>query len=357
MSQAWSDKIRKVKPYVPGEQPKIVNVIKLNTNENPYPPSPKVAEALKNIDISRLRLYPDPEAAQLTQTLSEYYGLESGQIFVGNGSDEVLALAFLTYFNSDKEILFPNISYSFYPVYGDLYNIKYRKVPLKDNFEINKDDYLVPNGGIVFANPNAPTSIALSLSEIEDILRANRDVVVVVDEAYVDFGAESAIGLINKYDNLVIIQTYSKARALAGLRLGVALGSEELISHLKAVKNSFNSYPIDYIAQVLATEAIKDVDYFEEIRDKVINTRERVIAELRELGFIVADSKANFVFVTHEELSAKDLFEFLKENKIFVRYFNSPIIDNHLRISIGTDEEMDELLKFIRIYMQKSLDK
>ncbi|GIM29607.1 histidinol-phosphate aminotransferase [Clostridium polyendosporum] len=355
MSKAWIDKIRKVTPYVPGDQPKVTNIIKLNTNENPYPPSPRVAEALKNIDTNRLRLYPDPEATELTQALADYYGLGSDQVFVGNGSDEVLALAFLTYFNSDKEILFPNISYSFYPVYGDLYGIKYRKVPLNDNFEINKNDYMVTNGGIIFPNPNAPTSIEAPLEVVEDIVKANRDVVVIIDEAYVDFGAQSAVELINKYDNLVVVHTYSKSRALAGLRLGVALGSKEIISHLKAVKNSFNSYPIDYIAQTLATAAIKDVDYFKEITNKVINTRDYVTTELKKLGFVVPDSKANFLFVTHPQLSAKDLFEFLKENKIFVRYFNSPLIDNHLRITIGTDEEMGELLKFIKTYLEKNL--
>ncbi|MEW9123670.1 MAG: histidinol-phosphate transaminase [Thermotaleaceae bacterium] len=352
MSQRWKENVRKVIPYVPGEQPKRGDIIKLNTNENPYPPSPKVAEALKNIDPGKLRLYPDPESFALVETLSNYYRLGQDQIFVGNGSDEVLALAFLTFFNSEKEILFPNISYSFYPVYGDLYNIKYRKIPLKENFEINKKDYFTQNGGIIIANPNAPTSIALPLKDVEEIIKANRDVVVIVDEAYVDFGAVSAVDLIHQYDNLLIVQTYSKSWALAGLRLGVALGSKELISCLKAVKNSFNSYPVDYIAERLAIAAVEDEEYFKEIRDKVMSTRDAVTDTLRELGFVVPDSKANFLFVTHPELSAKELFEFLKENNIFVRYFNAPLIDNHLRISIGTDEEMAELIKFIKIYME-----
>lgn len=352
MSQRWKENVRKVIPYVPGEQPKRGDIIKLNTNENPYPPSPKVAEALKNIDPGKLRLYPDPESFALVETLSNNYRLGQDQIFVGNGSDEVLALAFLTFFNSEKEILFPNISYSFYPVYGDLYNIKYRKIPLKENFEINKKDYFTQNGGIIIANPNAPTSIALPIKDVEEIIKVNRDVVVIVDEAYVDFGAVSAVDLIHQYDNLLIVQTYSKSWALAGLRLGVALGSKELISCLKAVKNSFNSYPVDYIAERLAIAAVEDEEYFKEIRDKVMSTRDAVTDTLRELGFIVPDSKANFLFVTHPELSAKELFEFLKENNIFVRYFNAPLIDNHLRISIGTDEEMAELIKFIKIYME-----
>ncbi len=348
MSKAWCDKVRKVTPYVPGEQPKVTNIIKLNTNENPYPPSPEVEKALKNIDIDRLRLYPDPESSELAKVIGDSCGLESSQVFIGNGSDEVLALAFLTFFNSDKEVLFPDITYSFYPVYGDLYGIKYRRVPLNDNFEINKEDYMVPNGGIVIANPNAPTSTAVPLEVVEDIIKSNSDVVVIVDEAYVDFGAESAVKLVNKYDNLLVVQTLSKSRALAGIRLGFALGSVEIIAYLKGVKNSFNSYPIDFVAQKLAAAAIKDEAYFKEITGRVIKTRDYLTAELKKSGFIVADSKANFLFVTHPEIPAKALFEYLKENKVYVRYFNAPRVDNHLRISIGTDAEIEELLKFIR---------
>ncbi len=353
MSEGWKSHSRKVTPYVPGEQPKSQNLIKLNTNENPYPPSPKVEACLRNIDVSRLRLYPDPQATELTAALSNYYGVECEQVFVGNGSDEVLALAFLAFFNGDKEILFPNITYSFYDVYAELYDIKHRKVPLNEQFEIDINAYKVENGGIIFSNPNAPTSIAISVEQIEDILKANRDVVVIVDEAYVDFGAESAVDLIHQYHNLLVIHTYSKSRALAGLRLGVAIGSKELIAHLEAVKNSFNSYPIDMIAQELATVAIQDVEYFKRITSKVIQTRTYVMTELRKLGFTVADSKTNFVFVTHPTLLAKDLFEFLKTYQIYVRYFDKPFIDNHLRISIGTDEEMDQLLKHIRMYMTR----
>jgi histidinol-phosphate aminotransferase len=353
MNQLWQDKIRKVIPYVPGDQPKVTNLIKLNTNENPYPPSPKVLEALRNFDVEKLRLYPELEPTGFLEALSDYYGIRKEQIFIGNGSDEVLALAFLTYFNSEQPLLFPNITYSFYPVYAELYDIKYKRIPLDENFEINPGDYKVPNGGIIFANPNAPTSIGAPLATVEDIIQANQDVVVIIDEAYVDFGGESAVELINKYDNVLVIQTFSKSRALAGLRMGLALGSKELIQHLENVKNSFNSYPIDSIAKVLAEAAIKDVDYFKEITEKVIKTREFVISELRGMGFVLPDSKANFVFVSHPEISAKALYEFLKEHNIFVRYFSSPLIDNHLRITIGTDEEMNILLKHIRLFLDK----
>lgn len=352
MSSTWSDKIRKVTPYVPGEQPKDTNIIKLNTNENPYPPSPEVAKELKNINVDRLRLYPDPESFELASTIADCYGLDTSEVFVGNGSDEVLALSFLTFFNSDKEILFPNISYSFYQVYADLYGIKYRKIPLDENFKVNKEDYMIPNGGIVIANPNAPTSIAMSLDAIEDIIKANRYSVVIIDEAYVDFGADSAVKLINKYDNLLVVHTFSKSRSLAGIRLGYALGSKELITYLKGIKNSFNSYPIDYISQVLATAAMKDIAYYKKVNDKVIKTREYLSAELKKSGFFVSDSSTNFLFVTHPILSARSLFEYLKENNIYVRYFNSPLIDNHLRITIGTDEEIDVLLKFITYFME-----
>jgi histidinol-phosphate aminotransferase len=352
MEKLWRDKLRKIAPYVPGDQPKVENMIKINTNENAYPPSPKLKEALSTIDPDKLKLYPDPWSDELVSALADYHHLDKDQIFVGNGSDEVLALAFLTFFNSDKEVLFPDIGYSFYPVYGNLYNIKYRQVPVDENFKLIKEDYLVPNGGIIFANPNAPTSIDVGLDFIEDILKANRDVIVIIDEAYVDFGAESAVKLIERYDNLLVIQTYSKFLALAGIRLGVALGSKELIDALKAVKDSFNSYPIDTIAQTLATAAIKDVAYSKDSARKIINTRDYVTNELRNLGFILPDSKTNFLFVTHPELSMKELFEALKQENIFVRYFNSPRISNHLRITIGTDKEMEVVLGFIRNYVQ-----
>ncbi len=355
MEKLWRDKLRKVAPYVAGEQPKQKGIIKINTNENAYPPSPKLKEAMQAFDLDRLKLYPDPTSDQLVSALADYHHLNNDQLFVGNGSDEVLALAFLTFFNSDKEVLFPDIGYSFYPVYGNLYNIKYRQVPVDENFKLVKEDYMVPNGGIIFANPNAPTSIGMDLDFIEDILKANRDVIVIIDEAYVDFGSESAVKLIDRYDNLLVIQTYSKFLALAGMRLGVALGSNELIEALKAVKDSFNSYPIDTIAQTLATAAIKDADYSKESARKIIKTRDYVTKELRELGFILPDSKTNFLFVTHPALSMKELFEALKQENIFVRYFNAPRISNHLRITIGTDEEMEVVLNFIRNYVQSHM--
>ena len=351
MSKLWLDKIRKVEPYVPGEQPKVVNILKLNTNENPYSPSPLVIEELKNLDSNRLRLYPDPTASELVETLAKYYGLEKNQVFVGNGSDEVLALSFLTYFNSDKPLLFPDITYSFYPVYGDLFNINYIKIPLNNDFSINKEYYFRENGGIIFPNPNAPTGVCVDLDFIEDIVKKNRDVIVIIDEAYIDFGGTSAVKLIDKYDNLVVIQTYSKSRSLAGLRIGVALGSKEVISYLNDVKNSFNSYPLDYVAQRLAAASLKDDKYFKETCGKIIKTRENTVKELKDLGFIIPDSKANFIFITHPTTKAKDLFEALRKESIFVRYFSSKRIDNHLRVTIGTDEEMDRFLKAVKAYI------
>lgn len=347
MSSKWIENVRKVTPYVPGEQPEVTNIIKLNTNENPYPPTPLVKTLLEGIEIDKLRLYPNPESQDLTVTIAEYYGISPKEVFIGNGSDEVLALAFLTFFNSDKEILFADITYSFYPVYCDLYGIKYRRIPLNDKFEVVVSDYKASNGGIIIANPNAPTSKAVGLEAIEEIIASNPQSVVIIDEAYVDFGAQSAICLINKYDNVLVVQTLSKSRALAGIRLGFALGSEKLLSYLYGVKNSFNSYPVDYIAQKVSSVAIKDKTYFEEITNKVVATRTFLTDELRKLNFEVLDSSANFIFVTHPKVKAKKLFEYLKDNKIFVRYFNLPRIDNYLRISIGTDEEIDQLIKYI----------
>ncbi|MEQ8155298.1 MAG: histidinol-phosphate transaminase [Clostridiaceae bacterium] len=348
MNKLWMNNLREIEPYTPGEQPKIKNITKLNTNENPYPPSPKVKEALNELDFDRFRLYPDPNASDLVSVLADYYKLNNDQVFVGNGSDEVLALCFLTYFNSEKEILFPDITYSFYPVYGNLFKIKYRQVPLNNNLEIIKEDYFSPNGGIIFPNPNAPTGICVGLDFIEDILKKNSDSVVIIDEAYIDFGGVSAIPLIEKYDNLVIIQTYSKSRSLAGLRVGVALGSKEAIAALNAVKNSFNSYPLDYVAQRLATASIKDEEYFNDTLSKIIKTRENTVETLKSLGFIIPESKANFIFATHPRIKAKDLFEALKKDGIFVRYFSAPKIDNYLRITIGTDDEMFKLISFIK---------
>lgn len=339
----WEYNVRKVVPYVPGEQPKQTNIIKLNTNECPYPPSPYVAKAMQAFDTDRLRLYPDPAVGKLTDALAEYYGVESDQVFVGVGSDDVLAMAFLTFFNSKKPILFPDITYSFYDVWADLYRIPYECQKLDENFRMNKVDYMKENGGIVIANPNAPTGVALGLDTIEEIIQANRDVVVIVDEAYVDFGAESALPLIEKYDNLLVVQTFSKSRAMAGMRIGYAFGCKKLIAYLHDAKYSFNSYTMNALTIDLGTAAVKDDVYFKEITGKVITTRERTQIRLRELGFSLQDSSTNFVFATHESVSAEKIFTELKSRGIYVRYFKKPRIDHYLRISIGTDEQMDAL--------------
>ena len=347
MNQSILDKIRKVEPYVPGEQPK-ERVIKLNTNENPYPPAPGVAKVLKEMDADSLRLYPDPAADILVEELSRFYRVGKEQIFVGVGSDDVLSMCFLTFFNSDKPILFPDITYSFYKVWAQLYRIPYRCPKLDEQFCLVKEDYYAENGGIIFPNPNAPTAIYEDLDFIEDILRHNPDSVVIVDEAYIDFGGESARSLIPEYDNLLVVQTYSKSRSLAGLRIGYAMGNKELIKAMNDVKYSFNSYTMNEPAIVMGKAAIEDEKYFQKTREKIINTREWFQEELRNLGFAFADSKANFVFASHESIPAKELFEAAKREKIYVRYFDKPRIDNYLRITIGTDDEMQTLVKFLK---------
>lgn len=344
---SWKDNVRKVEPYVPGEQPKIKNVIKLNTNENPYPPSPKVEEIIKNADCSLLRKYPDPACSELVNELSKTYGVDPDMIFVGVGSDDVLATCFMTFFCSDKPVLFPDVTYSFYDVWAELFNIPYERVPLDGNFNINTADYKRENGGIIFPNPNAPTGIALELSDIEKIVKANKDSVVIVDEAYVDFGTRSALELLDRYENLLVVQTFSKSRSLAGLRIGFAIGHKEMISYLWAVRNSFNSYTLNSFATAAGAAALRDKEYFEKTVNDIINTRERSKKRFKELGFEFGDSKANFIFVKHPMISAKELFSKLKENNIFVRYFNKERIDDHLRITIGTDEEMDRLFEFL----------
>lgn len=349
----WEENVRRVVPYVPGEQPKRKDIIKLNTNECPYPPAPAIAQKLVSYDIDDLRLYPDPCVTALTTSVADTYGVKKENVFVGVGSDDVLAMAFLTFFNSDKKILFPDITYSFYDVWADLYRIPYEVQPLDDNFCIRKEDYLKENGGIIFPNPNAPTGIEESLSNIEEIVAANPDVVVIVDEAYVDFGSSSALPLIQKYENLLVVQTFSKSRALAGIRIGYAFGSEKLIKYLNDVKFSFNSYTMNRLTEVVGCSCLEDKAYFEECVQKVIATRERTKESLKKLGFSFGDSKANFIFATHKSVPAKELFEALKEEGIYVRYFNKPRIDNHLRISIGTDEQMDAMLTFLEKYLQK----
>ena len=353
MTKAWEKNIRKVVPYVPGEQPNKERMIKLNTNENPYPPAPGVAEALKNLDPDRLRLYPDPACIRLVNAIAKQKGLKSEQVFVGVGSDDVLAMCFMTFFNSEKPILFPDITYSFYDVWAEEFRIPYETQPLDDDFNIRKEDYYKENGGVIFPNPNAPTGIAQDLSDIEDILQHNQDVVVIVDEAYIDFGGHSALELIDRYENLLVVQTFSKSRSLAGMRIGYAFGNKQLIKYLNDVKYSFNSYTMNYPSLVIGRAALADRAYFEETRNKIIATRERVKKELAGLGFTFGDSMANFLFITHEKVAARELFEALKIKKIYVRYFNKPRIDNYLRVTIGTDEEMDALLTFFRDYLKK----
>ena len=347
----WEEYVRTVEPYVPGEQPNQPDMIKLNTNENPYPPAPGVVEALKNFDTDKLRLYPEPTCKVLVDAIADYYGIRSSQVFTGGGSDDVLAMIFMTFFNSKKPILFPDIIYSFYDVWANMLRIPYETKALDDDFQIKKEDYYGENGGVVFPNPNAPTGILMPLSEIEDIIAHNRDVIVVVDEAYIDFGGESALPLIEKYDNLLVVQTFSKSRSLAGMRLGFAMGNEKLIRYINDVKYSFNSYTLNQTALVLGVQAIRDREYFEETCAKVIATREWTKCELKKLGFSFGDSMSNFIFATHERVPAKEIFEVLREHNIFVRYFSKPRISNYLRISIGTQQEMERLTAFLAVFL------
>ena len=347
----WEANIRKVVPYTPGEQPNQPDMIKLNTNENPYPPAPGVEKALHGIQPDTLRLYPDPTAGDLVHAIACNYGLKDEQVFVGVGSDDVLAMSFLTFFNSDKPILFPDITYSFYDVWADLFRIPYECKALDENFCIRKEDYFGENGGIIFPNPNAPTGVELPLSDIEEILLHNRDVIVIVDEAYVDFGAKSALELIEKYDNLLVVQTFSKSRSMAGMRIGFACGNPQLIRFLNDVKYSFNSYTMNAPSIAWGAASILDDGYFKETVGKIINTRERVKKELSALGFVFPDSSSNFIFASHKSIPASELFEALKQEGIYVRHFNKPRIDNYLRITIGTDEEMDKLLAFLKRYI------
>lgn len=349
--QAWKKNIRKVVPYVPGEQPQRP-VIKLNTNENPYPPAPGVKRALKEFEDNCLRLYPDPECMSLRNALACYYGLKTENIFVGVGSDDVLSVAFLTFFNSDKKLLFPDITYSFYSVWADLYRIPYETVPVDENFRIHAEDYYKENGGVIFANPNAPTAICESLEFVEDILNHNQDVIVIVDEAYIDFGGKSAMELINKYDNLLVVQTFSKSRSMAGMRIGYAVGNPELIKAMNDVKFSINSYTMNQNSLYVGVEAVKDKAYFEETLEKIIKTRENTKQKLGELGFICTDSSSNFLFAAHKTKSAEEIFEELKKKDIFVRHFSSPRINNYLRITIGTDGEMEEFIKALKEILQ-----
>jgi histidinol-phosphate aminotransferase len=348
MSQYWSDIVHELTPYVPGEQPKAQSLIKLNTNENPYGPSPKVIAALKAEVTDNLRLYPDPSSERLKNTIAHYHGLLSNQVFVGNGSDEVLAHVFQALLKQSRPLLFPDITYSFYPVYCGLYGIEYEAIPLDRHFEINIHDYDRPNGGIIFPNPNAPTGIPLELARIEALLQKNRYSVVVVDEAYVDFGTESAVSLIKTYPNLLVTQTFSKARSLAGLRVGFALGHPDLIEALTRVKDSFNSYPIDRLAEVGAIAAIKDVEYFEETCKKVIATRESLVKRLEAMSFVVLPSGGNFILVKHPTIGGAEFAAKLRERGIIVRHFKKPErIAPYMRITIGTDSQAQALIEAI----------
>ncbi len=352
MRKKLEENIRKVTPYVPGEQPRD-QVVKLNTNENPYPPAPGVERVLTSFDADQLRLYPDPDATDLRKALAENYKVQPEQVFVGAGSDEVLSLCFLTFFNSGKPILFPDITYSFYPVWARLYDIPYACPKLDENFRLVKEDYDpglsgLENGGIIFPNPNAPTGLYEDLSVIEDILQKNPDVIVIIDEAYIDFGGESALSLLGKYDNLIVVQTFSKSRSMAGMRIGYAISSLELIQCLTDVKYSFNSYTMNQVSISCGVEAVKDTAYFDQQVGKITETRAWAKSELENLGFTCLDSKANFLFVTHPEQNAKALFEALKADGIYVRYWDSPRIDQYLRITIGTDEDMQALFDSLR---------
>lgn len=341
---SWEDNLRQIEPYVPGEQPQGKDIVKLNTNENPYPPAPEVEKILKEFNTEDLKKYPNTTAQPLVEALSEYYGFDEDEIFVGVGSDDVLAMAFMSFFNSDKPILFPEISYSFYEVWAELFRIPYIKTKLNEDFTLQKEEFFKENGGIVIANPNAPTSIAEPLEFIEDVLKHNQASVVIVDEAYVDFGGNSALSLLNKYNNLLVVQTFSKSRSMAGARIGFAIGSKKLISTLNAVKNSYNSYTMNMVSYLAGREAVLNKAYFEDRVNAIINTRENCKKSLKELGFTMPDSKTNFLFATHDSVPAEEIYEKLRRAGIYVRYFKKPRIDNYLRISIGTDEEMNKLL-------------
>lgn len=347
--KAYLKNIRTVTPYTPGEQPKEANIIKLNTNENPYLPSPKVMEAMKEVD--RLRMYPDPAATELVQAIADYKGLKKEQVFVGVGSDDVLAMCFMTYFNSEKPILFPDITYSFYDVWAELFQVPFEQISLQDDFSICPEDYKRPNGGIIFPNPNAPTGLYLPLAAVEEIIKANPDSIVIVDEAYIDFGGNSAQCLLDQYENLVVVQTFSKSRSLAGMRIGYAMASETLIKALNDVKYSFNSYTMNQPSILLGKASVEDDAYFKKTCHAIVDTREWFKEEMRQLGFSFPDSKANFLFATHSSVPAEELFEASKKRHIYVRYFKKPRIDNYLRITIGTREEMETFLAFLKEYL------
>jgi histidinol-phosphate aminotransferase len=353
MNRFWSSVVHTLTPYVPGEQPKQTDLVKLNTNENPYPPSPQALAVMAKEAAETLRLYPDPNADRLKHAIADYYGVKPQQVFVGNGSDEVLAHAFLGLLKHELPLLFPDISYSFYPVYCGLYDIAYQTIPLTDQFEIDPDDYDIPNGAIIFPNPNAPTGRLLPLSTVELLLKQHSDSVVVVDEAYIDFGGESAISLVDRYPNLLVIQTLSKSRSLAGLRVGFAVGHAELIEALERVKNSFNSYPLDRFAISGAVAAFEDKAYFEETCRRVMSTRDQLANKLTQMGFQVLPSAANFLFARHPDRDAEELAARLRERSIIVRHFKQARIDQFLRITIGTDEQTQRLIDALELILKQ----
>ncbi len=351
MKEFWSARIRDAVPYVPGEQPRDRKFIKLNTNENPYPPSPKAVEAMKNAVNADLRLYPDPECSVLREAAANCWHVKSEQVFCGNGSDEILAFCFQAFFDPDKEIVFPKITYSFYPVYSDYFGLNRREVPMNPDFSDPVDLLCGNNGGVVLANPNAPTGIAVGLDVVEKLLKANSEVVVVVDEAYVDFGAQSAVELIERYPNLVVVQTLSKSRSLAGLRVGFALAQENLINALRCVRDSINSYTVDRVAQAGAAAALLDREYFDQTRGQIMNTRVWTEEKLKELDFFTCPSCTNFIFAHHPRMDGKEIFAYLRQEGILVRRWDIPEISQWLRISIGTDEEMQALIEALRRFV------
>lgn len=350
--EAFEKNIRRVEPYVPGEQPR-QKVVKLNTNENPYPPAPGVERALRELNTADFRLYPDPACSVLVDAIADFYKVGKDQVFVGVGSDDVLSLCFLTFFNSDKPVFFPDITYSFYKVWAELYRIPYECKKVDEDFRIVKKDYYGANGGVIFPNPNAPTAIYENLEFVEDILRHNRDVIVIVDEAYIDYAGPSAIELVDQYDNLIVTQTFSKSRSMAGMRIGYAIASPKLIRYLNDVKYSFNSYTLNRASLVCGAESVKDREYFEKTVAEIVGTRERTKERLAKMGFSFTDSSANFLFVTHPEYDAGDMFRALKEAGIYVRWWDSDRIRQYMRITVGTEEEMETLFAFLEQYMSK----
>ncbi len=352
MEKLWIKNLRDIEPYVPGEQSGEKDIVKINANENPYPPSPKAVEAIRNFNAPILRFYPNANATPLKQAIADYYNVDIKNVFLGNGSDDVIAIAFQALFNSDLPIVYPDLTYSFYPVWCSLFGIPYKNYPVDENFRINVEDYREKNGGVIIPNPNAPTSLGEGREFVEELMEYNEDSVVIIDEAYVDFGGFSSIELTKKYENLLVTGTFSKSRSLAGLRIGFAIGSEKLISVLEAVKNSYNSYTIDSVSIEAGRASILDDEYFRETCDKIIRTRARVTDEMRALGFKVLDSQTNFIFATKDDMSMKDMFEYLKTKKVYIRYFSVPRIENYVRITIGTDEEMDIFLKELKEYVK-----